>query len=431
MKASRGKSKVSVTMATLRSRFSQTHTLGGLALTLALIFGSGCNNPTTPVATSTPVASATPQSSNSPTAEASPVSYEEIARLYQEPAEESGNGWPELQKFLAGSQDGGSSGMEVASALDLSEPADAATFDSKILPLLKSAFQKSAFTGAPKLLSGQDPINPYYRDLRALCDLLTQRADQLQSSGKKEQAVELVGLPLALAHALQSRPETVSVNDFSSKYAAASLATIADWASTNALSAPQLDQLLALLAKYRPDYHHMVLSISVDFVQLENSLDDQGVRTEILGLGLSRPEEIQSWKDQLRALRVDAEKLYGVAPIDAKAFNDVIAKLAGPIQGIVIDYPNVAALQKRSYASYLATELALTLEKHRLSKPKEGLTPEQAFQQTFGSDTTSAKVAEAMLEVRTGKNPGQFTVAGRPGMFALVSPDPHVVFYER
>lgn len=418
-------------MATPRSRFLKIHTLGSLTLALSLFVTSGCKSPTPPVSTATPIASATPLTSSTPTAGPSPVSYEEIARLYEEPTDESQNGWPELLKFLGGAEDGDSSGMEVASALDLTQPKDAATFDSKILPLLKSAFQKPSFTGAPKLLSGQDPINPYYRDLRALCDLLTQRAHQLLSSGKKEQAIELVGLPLALAHALQSRPETVSVNDFSSKYAAASLATIADWASTNELSASQIDQLLNLLAKYRPDYQHMVLSISVDFVQLENSLDDQGVRTETLGLGLSRPEEIQGWKDQLRALRVDAEKLYGVSPIDAKAFNDVIAKLAGPIQGIVIDYPNVAAMQKRSFASYLATELALTLEKHRLAKPKASLTPEQAFQQAFGSDTKTAQIAEAMLEVRTGKSPAQFTVAGRAGMFALVSPDPNVIFYQR
>lgn len=404
---------------------------GALALALHLILSSGCQPPTGPSPT-TLSASPTPAASGgSPTVLATPLSYEEIIERYQASAETAENGWPELKAFLDGSDDGASSGMEKAAELELDKPADAAVFDEKILPVLRSAFTKKVFTGAPKLLSGQDPINPHYRDLRALCDLLTKRADQLWTSGKKEQALEFVELPLSLAHALQSRPETVSVNDFSSKYAAVSLATVADWASTNTLVQPQLDTLRSVLAKYRPDYDHMALSISVDFASLENSLDNQEVRTGILGLGLSKSEEIKQWKEQLRSLRGEAQKLYALAPIDAKAFNDAILKLAPPIQGIVVDYPNIAAMQKRSHASYLATELALTLEKHRLSKSQESLTAEQVFEQTFASDTSAQKVAQALLEVRPGPTPSQFTIAGRSGMFTLVSPDPNVIFYQR
>ena len=403
---------------------------GALALVLQLILGSGCQTPTGP----SPTLSASPTpavSGGSPTVMATPLSSEEISQRYQASVENAENGWPELKGFLEGSDDWASSGMESAAELDLDRPADAATFDGKILPALRSAFTKPAFTGTPKLLSGHDPINPHYRDLRALCDLLTQRADQLWTSGKKEQALELVELPLSLAHSLQSRPETVSVNDFSSKYAAVALATIADWASTNTLVQPQLDTLISSLAKYRPDYDHMALSISVDFASLENSLDNQEVRTGILGLGLSQPEEIQQWKEQLRSLLGEAQKLYGLTPIDAKAFNDAILKLAPPIQGIVVDYPNIAAMQKRTHASYLATELALTLEKHRLAKSKEPLTAEQVFEQTFASDTSAQKVAQALLEVRPGPTPSQFTIAGRSGMFTLLSPDPNIIFYQR
>ncbi len=417
-------------MATSRRPLSrQISQFGALALALQLFLNSGCQPATDPSPTFS--ASTTPAATGSPAAVATPLSYEEILQRYQASVKPSENGWSELSAFLKGTAEEAPTEMENAAELDLDIPADATAFDDKVLPLLRSAFTKTAFTGAPKLLSGQDPINPHYRDLRALCDLLTKRADQLWASDKKEQALELVELPLSLAHSLQSRPETVSVNDFSSKYAAVALATIADWASTNTLVQPQLDTLSSILAKYRPDYDHMALSISVDFASLENSIDNQEIRTGILGLGLSKPEEIKQWKEQLRSLRGEAQKLYDLTPIDAKAFNDAVLKLAPPIQGIVVDYPNIAAMQKRSHASYLATELALTLEKHRLAKGKESLTSEQTFERTFASDAVARQVAQALLEVRPGPTPSQFTIAGRSGMFTLVSPDPNVIFYQR
>ncbi len=414
------------------TRFAPSRHFCCLALAVQLLWVAGCQNPPTPgpAASVSPVA--TPAASLSPSAGAAVLSDEEIVAQYQAPVDPPSNGWVELKPFLeGGSEDPAAVSMETVGELDLASPADAKTFDEKIVPLLESAFSKPSFTSSSQLLSGQDPINFFYRDIRTLCDLLTKRADQLWDSKQKDKAIVLVELPLRLAQALQSRPETVSVNDFSSKYASASLATIADWASTNTLTEPELERLTKILATYRPDYDHLVLSISVDFTQLANSLSNQDVRTGTLGLGLSKPEEIEEWRKQLSDLRPEAQKLYGLHPIDPKKFNDAILKLAPPIQGIVIDYPNVAAMQKRSFASYLATELALVLEKHRLAKGKQPLTQEQVFEQAFGDNTKAQQVAKAMLEVRLGPTPSQFTIAGRPGMFALVTPDPNVIFYER
>lgn len=420
-------------MATPHTRTSRLHPLGGLALTFLLFLAPGCQTKTPTLVTPAPSAShsASPSVQDTPLVPLNSLTYEEITARYQSPVDPAQNGWPELLKFLEGGEGDDSSGIDKAEALDLEQAADAKLFDQSILPVLASAFTKPAVTGAPPLISGKDPINPYYRDLRALCDLLTKRADQLQSAGDKEQAMKLIGLPLSLAQALQSRPETVSVNDFSSKFAAASLATIADWASTNVLSIQQLEQLSALLADKRPNYQHLALTISVDFAQLENSLDDQQVRTETLGLGLSDAATISTWKQELRTLRGEAEKLYQLTPIDAQTFNNAVMKLAGPIQGIVIDYPNIAAMQKRSFASYLATELALTLERHRLSEEKEPLSAEQVFQRTFSSDLTTQQIAQALLEVRLGATPSSFTIVGQSGMFTLLSPDPNVIFYQR
>lgn len=411
--------------------FSPPRQLGCLALALHLFLGAGCQKPSQTGPSGSPTVAATSSVSSSPAVATTPISDTEIIALYQAATEPTQNGWTDLKPFFGGSEDSAAFTMDTLGELDLDKPADSATFDEKAVPLLQTAFSKPAFTASAPLLSGQDPINFHYRDLRTLCDLLTKRADQLWDSKHKEKALPLVELPLRLAHSLQSRPETVSVNDFSSKYASSSLATIADWASTNTLTQPELDTLITSLANYRPDYDHLVLSISVDFAQLENSLSNQEVRTGILGLGLSRPEEIEQWKKQLHDLRPEAQKLYGLHPIDPKAFNDAILKLAPPIQGIVIDYPNVAAMQKRSFASYLATELALVLEKHRISKAKKPLTSEETFAQAFGPGSKTEQVAKAMLEVRLGATPSQFTVAGRTGMFALVTPDPNVVFYER
>lgn len=411
--------------------FVPSRQLGCLAIALHLFLGVGCQNPPKTNPSGSPTAAATSNASSSPAVVATPISDTEIISLYQAPTEPTQNGWTDLKPFFGGSEDSAALDMETVGELDLDKPAHVAVFDEKVVPFLQAAFSKPAFTASAALLSGQDPINFHYRDLRTLCDMLTKRADQLWDGQQKDKALPLIELPLRLAHALQSRPETVSVNDFSSKYASSSLATIADWASTNSLTQPELDTLIANLASYRPDYDHLVLSISVDFAQLENSLSNQEVRTGILGLGLSRPEEIEGWKKQLQGLRPEAQKLYGLHPIDPKAFNDAILKLAPPIQGIVIDYPNVAAMQKRSFASYLATELALVLEKHRISKTKKPLTSEEAFAQAFGANSKAEQVAKALLEVRLGATPSQFTVAGRTGMFALVTPDPNVVFYER
>jgi hypothetical protein len=360
------------------------------------------------------------------------VSYTEIVESYQGPVTEADNGWPVIKPLLVPSEPDGLAPYDRIESLDLAEnPDDLTYFDKEVLPKLREGFSKSFFVDPHPLLSGKDPLSPYYRNLRHLCDLLAQRADMLWAAGKKSEALEMLRLPLSLAKAVQSRPETVSVSLFSSAYASTALRDIADWASTNSLKEPELSQAAEMLAEYRPSYDHLVSSITVDFAQLDSSIKDEPTRTEVLGLGLAKQEDIDVWASQLRGLRSDALKLFGFQPVDPQTFNATVMTMSPQVQGLVLDYPGLTTMQKHAYATYLATELALALERHRLSGSKEPLDAGKLLDQTFGQDKAARAAAEAFLEYRPGQVAGSFALVGRGKVFQLAAPEGEVTFYQR
>ena len=395
---------------------------GGLILTLLC---AGCSQAPKPSTTSSPTPAAVIASA-SPSGE---VGYAVLIEQYQAPVPETENGWPILKPLLVPPDETTPPLTERLESLD--KPADLAYFDKEVLPKLKEAFAKPAFFDPHPLLSGRDPLNFHYRDLRRLCDLVAARADLLWSADKKGEALELLRLPLGLAKAMQSRPETVSVNLFSGpSYANASLRDIADWASDNSLKGAELDQAAKLLAEYRPEYKHIIETISVDFAQFESSLDDTDTRNETLGLAMAKPEDIELWKKQMRALSVDAKMLYGFEPGDADKFNKAVMKMAPQVQGLVSDYPAHSTQQKLAYATYLATELALGLERHRLSGEKKPLDAGKLLEQTFAADEEAKKAAAALLEYQPGESSGSFSLVGRGDAFKLAVPE-GPTFYQR
>lgn len=404
---------------------------GGLSLSLL----AGCQAPArtapTPAPSGSPVAAATgTPAATGPVAET--MLYAEITGRYQAPVNEAENGWPILKPKLQPETPDGPLPSERLGALSLSDkPEDLAFFDKEVLPILQQSFSKPAFVETHPLLMGKDPLTANYRDLRQLCELLGQRADLLWKQGKKKEALEMLRLPLSLAKALQSRPETVSVNDFSSSYARAALRDIADWAGDNSLKGAELEQAAKMLAEYRPHYAHVVETITVDFAQLENSINDKAIREENLGLGLARTQDLTLWKEQLRGLLDEAKKLYGFQPSDAQLFNDEVMKMSAQVHGLVIDYPQITTQQKHAYASYLATELALALERHRLSGNKKPLEAAKLVETTFAGDADAQEAANALLVYKPGQAPGSFTISSRGDVFKLLSPEGFVTFYQR
>jgi hypothetical protein len=377
----------------------------------------------------TPSPSTTPPASTTATPGAE-VSYAEITERYQAPVADDQNGWPAIKALLAPTSEGQIPLSErLPNGLD--NAADLAYFDKHVLPVVRESFSKPFFLEPHPLLSGRDPLNFFYRDLRGICDLVAERADLLWKAGKGKEALDLLKLPLGLARAMQSRPETVSVNLFSGpSYANAALRRVADWASDNSLKGAELDLARKMLADFRPSYKHITDSISVDFAQFENSIADEPTRTEILGLGMAKPEDIELWKSQLRTLAVDARSLYSLTPEDPQSFNQAVAKMAPPVQGLVGEYPQHSTQQKLAYCTYLATEMALALENHRLGKDKSALDPKQLLDAAFAGDQQAREAAEALLIYTPGKSSENFALTGRGDVFKLAVPEPPV-FYQR
>ena len=171
---------------------------------------AGCTQPPSTPVTPTAAVSGTPAPAATP-ASASPtgqISYAEINARYTAAVPEADNGWPIVRPLLTANPDG-QSPWERYEALAISEkPADLAVFDKEVLPMLREGFSKPVFFEPHQLLSGKDPLSLQYRRLRALCDQTAERAELLWKAGKKGEALALLELPLSLAKALQSRPET-------------------------------------------------------------------------------------------------------------------------------------------------------------------------------------------------------------------------------
>ncbi len=393
-----------------------------LSTIATLFFGvAGCRQAIKPVSSPTPAATTAATPSASPVDTAS-LSISEITEQYESPVDEAQNGLPSLLPLLTDEAQ-----TDRLSELSLEKKEDLAYFDGEIAPLLQSAFRQPYFLPAHKLLSGQQELN--YRSLRRLVELATERAQLHWEAGQKDQALELVGLPLTLAKAMQSRPETVSVNLFSSSYANFSLDRIGGWLGDGQLNADEMVQLSKLLAENRPQYEHLEKSISVDFSQISNSLDDPETRNS-LGMSFAKPEDIDVWKKELLSLYGPAKALYTTEQIDPRIFNDAVLKVSPQIQGLVIDYPTVVTMQKHAFSAYLATELALTMERHRLSKDGAVLDQSSLLKETFPEDERAAQVADALLEMKKGTLPGDFQIVGRASLFELMSPGAPAVFYE-
>lgn len=417
-------------MARLKARtfphLSKFAVVSGLALSL---WSSGCTGKPAPG----PSGSASPAAvaTSATPANFDTLSFEQVSELYEAPVAEGDNGWPLVRPLLVAANSETPPVFDRLQALDLSQAADLAYFDKDVLPTLKSAMSKPSFLENHPLLSGRDPLMMQYRSLRTLCELVGQRADLFWSAGERDKALELVGLPLSLAKAMQSRPETVSVNLFSQGYATTSLSLLADWAADGSLVEPQLTQTRTLLAENRPSYRHLRDCMAVDFAQLENSINDEGTRTEVLGLGMAKPEELTRWVEQIRGLQDDAQAMYGFQPVDPAKFNDEVMKQSPQVHGLVLDYPPTVEAQKRSYASFLATELAVALEQIRVAKsPAPDV--DKLLADTFGEDEEAVKAAHAFLQL--DYKPGQplktFIIGGRPEAFQLTAPEAPP-FYQR
>ena len=404
-------------------RFRLTRRMVTIAAVSSLFLGvAGCRQSTPPGPSPSPAATTAVSTPSASPVEVASLSIAEITEQYESPVDETQNGLPTLLPLLTDEAQ-----TERLSELSLEKKDDLKYFDTKVSPLLATAFRQPYFLPAHKLLSGQQELN--YRSLRRLVELITERAQLHWEAGQKDKALELVGLPLTLAKAMQSRAETVSVNLFSSSYANFSLDRIDGWLAEGQLNAKEMAQLSKLLAENRPNYDHLEKTISVDFSQISNSLNDPDTRSS-LGMSFAKPEEIAGWQKELLSLYGPAKALYATEAIDPKAFNEAVLKVSPQLQGLVIDYPTVVTMQKHAFSAYLATELALTTESHRLSK--DGVVMEQSslVKEAFADDERAGTIADAFLEMKKGSVPGTFQIVGRGSLFELMSPGAPAVFYE-
>jgi len=148
--------------------------------------------------------------------------FRSITERYEQPVDEQGDGFRVVLPLLEGDLPEGFG--EDLSDISLETPEQQKAFDDRLLPVLKKSFASPTFVPSQRLLAGDSGVN--YRGLRQLVTLLGMRAEQLWADGDKKGAIELASLPLSLARAMRSRPETASVNLFSSSYAESSLSLI-------------------------------------------------------------------------------------------------------------------------------------------------------------------------------------------------------------
>jgi len=345
-----------------------------------------------------------------------------VTESYEAEVPAAQNGYPVLEPVLSGKlPEGLGDDLEM---LALDAPEQIAAFDSELLPILKDGMSKPVFRAKTHLQAGGADIN--YRGLRALVGLLIQRADQRLEKKELEQALELVEQPLKLAGAMQSRPETVSVNLFSAGYASSSIAWIQGALEAGELKPEAVDRLQKLLSQHSPGYSHLSQTITVDFAQLTNSLASEEGRG-MMGIGQVEPSTLESWKQQLLDIHEQAAKLYGTAPMDAEAFNQTVLKASGPIQGLVIDYPAMATMQKRYFAEYKATELGLALVGPEGGKWKK--TPaDKLVAEFFAKDPASAAALDELIKVEIDQE--TIRIVGRLEQFELLAPGVEPVLFE-
>lgn len=386
---------------------------------------AGCSAPPTESSSPTPVPAstaaldqATPAADQTVVAtpqESTEAEFQQVAALYEAKVPPADNGYSDLKPLLNGELPKGMG--EDVTELALESPQERKAFDEKLLPILKAGFQKPEFSAEAKLEAGDSGVN--YRGLRNLVMLVTERAEQHWEAGERAQAVDLAILPLQLASAMRRRPETASVNLFGSSYAETSLDLISPWLESGQLDPDLVTKLSQALQANAPDFRHIQQSVTVDFAQLLNSLETEEGR-ELLGIGQVESSTLATWRDQVLQIHQQAVKLYSEAPTDPGEFNKKVLEAAPPIQGVVIDYPQVATMQKQAYAKYKATQIGLKLAEgdwKELSK----LDSDQILKATLSADPEVERTVQALLQVKV--EPHAILVQGRSGQFELVTQD--------
>jgi len=402
---------------------SQSSYSGRSALIGLILLGCGlsaCHKPDevrpTPAATGTPVAMETVQPTSTPSPELSRTpDFEEVTQRYEVPIPEGSDGYPLLKQLLS----------EEGEPPDLNDSDGVQRFDAEYLPVLKEAFQKPHFAADDSLVVGEyGEVN--YLGVRTLVNLLLQRADLLWREGERQQALELVALPLELSDSMQSRPETVSVNLFSSSYADAAVGQIQAWIEESELTPGEYQSLKQTLSEHAPEYEHVEETVTVDFAQLLNSLETEEGRNR-LGIGTVEESTLDTWRDQLGEIFVESQALYGEAPVDPEIFNRSVREASGPIQGLVIDYPEVATMQKHAYAKYKATELGLAL----LSEGEDWKekSDDKLLQSVFAAQPEEVNTLSQMLDVELSDE-GFIKVEGSKEHFDRLLPGVEPVFFE-
>jgi len=348
--------------------------------------------------------------------------FRSITERYEQPVDEQGDGFRVVLPLLEGDLPEGFG--EDLSDISLETPEQQKAFDDRLLPVLKKSFASPTFVPSQRLLAGDSGVN--YRGLRQLVTLLGMRAEQLWADGDKKGAIELASLPLSLARAMRSRPETASVNLFSSSYAESSLSLIQEWSEESSQDPEMVESLSRVLRENTPSYQHLQETVVVDFAQLTNSLQSDDGR-KLLGIGQVEDATLATWTEQLADIFEEAEELYGHEPTDAEDFNEKVMSAAVPIQGLVIDYPEVSTMQKHSFVKYKATELGVALLGSD-GQELRALPSEELIGQFFDGDEASSEVLKSLIRVEADES--SIRVLGQAGQFEMLAPGVEPVFFE-
>lgn len=361
--------------------------------------------------------------------------FSELSKRYEETVDSKDNGWLILKPVLLKLESGvGLEGKDVLS-LRLDKLEDRKFFDKSLLPLLRAGFSRPFFYAPHQLLQGKDPLIPYYRLLRGLCQLTVQRAQLAFEARDIGLALELVELPLRLAKATQSRPQTVSTALFSQSYAQTSLDTLDRWIKTDSLSVADLKAIEDMLLANSPSYSHLKETVLVDFAMLENSLKDDGTREQILGLGLLSDQEKNGYLAQIEGLLELTQALLEPDNFKDEAFTKAVLSLSPELQGLILEYPGMLTSLKLGTVSFYASQLGFRMKRLQAGKPSRGLPPNElyqlALQDLFGKRSPDFKAIKAMLELKPGADKGLvfFEIAAKPGYFKLISPQSDPVFF--
>ncbi len=390
------------------------------ALALFSAFYVGCQNTSTPsTPTSTPPA---PAVSTSPTPvrlgdEAVEQAFKEVtSRFETEPSGELG--YPLVQPLLAEEK------LEQIVSLNLEDAKQAKKFESEILPVLKKSFTSPVFFPKERLLEGQSPVN--YRGLRSLVSMVAQWAEEVWDKGEHDKAIQLGSLPMSLAYAIKSRPETVSVNLFSSSYGEMTLDLFADWAEEVPNQPKLLQSMRDTLKSNRIPLSHLRETVLVDFAKLSNSLNDDQARAT-LGIGQSDPASKERCRSQLTALYLSANELALLKPNSTESFNKLITTADGPLQGLVIDYPHIVTIQLHYFSKYRALEIGLALLSPEGKELRE-LSSAQIVEKLFAGEPEAVETLNSLVEVKIDGE--EIRVQGKQGRFDLLAPGDPPAFFE-